>query len=115
MPDEPTLGEVVRRLEDIRQHIRDDIREIGERLDSKVSMERYLLELQAREEGLRHIAQRITTIEEARALETEQAREEKIRSDDRRRADRRLVITALIAPVLLLLLQTYLKARGAGT
>lgn len=114
MPDEPTLGEVVRRLEDIRTSIRDEFRGIREGLDSKVSMERYLLERQAWEETLRHVSQRITTIEEQREQEARQAREEKIRADDRRRADRRLIITALVAPVLLLLLQTYLKARGAG-
>lgn len=115
MPDEPTLGEVVRRLEDIRTSIRDEFRGIREGLDSKVSMERYLLERQAWEETLRHLAQQITSIQEAREQEARQAREEKIREADRRRADRRLIFTALVAPLLFLLLQTYLKARGTGT
>lgn len=52
-----------------------------------------------------------------------QAREEKERREEdarraqelRRQQDRRLVFTALVAPILLLFLQLYLTARGAGS
>jgi hypothetical protein len=101
--DEPTLGEIVRRLEDMRQDLRDDLRELAARLDSKVSMERYLLEQQSRDEAMRLLIERVKGIEDARTEERQQ-----------RERDRRLVFTALVAPVLLMLLTAYLGARGAA-
>ncbi|MFJ4637627.1 hypothetical protein ACIP69_18635 [Streptomyces hygroscopicus] len=115
MPDEPTLGEVVRRLEDVRQDLKEDFRELGNRLDSKVSMERYQLEQQARDEAQKLLLERVKGIEEARESEARIRREEAQRLADRRASDRRLIFTALIAPVLLLVLTVYLNARGAGT
>ncbi|MFF3785205.1 hypothetical protein [Streptomyces sp. NPDC001933] len=96
MPDGPTLGEVMRRLEDARTDLKDDFRELGLRLDSKVSLERYQLEQVAREQAARN------------------RRDEDQRAADRRAADRRLIFTALIAPVLLLILTAYLNEQGAG-
>jgi len=122
---EPTLGEVMRRLEDVRQDLRDDLREFGLRLDSKVSLERYELEKRAHNEAVRLLAERVTSIEAAlaeriTAIETaREAAQEQRRVDaqklaDRRAADRRLLLTALVAPVLLLLLSVYIQTRGAG-
>lgn len=113
MADEPTLGEVVRRLEDIRQDLKEDVRELGTRLDSKVSMERYLLEQQARDDALKLVVERVKGVEDARSAELRERLAEQQAVDNRRRADRRLVFTALIAPVLMLLLQAYIAARGA--
>jgi hypothetical protein len=101
--DEPTLGEIGRRLEDVRQDLKDDLREVAARLDSKVSMERYLLEQQSRDEAMRLLIERVKGIEEARDEERRQ-----------RERDRRLVFTALVAPVLVLLLTAYMGARGAA-
>lgn len=114
MPDEPTLGEVMRRLEDVRTDLKDDFRELGLRLDSKVSLERYQLEQVARDEALKLAVERIKGIEEARDQEARARREDDQRLADRRAADRRLIFTALVAPVLLLILTVYLNARGAG-
>lgn len=114
MPDDPTLGEVMRRLEDVRQDLKEDFRELGTRLDSKVSMERYQLEQLARDEAARLMLERIRTIEDARDREARARAEAEQRLADRRAADRRLIFTALIAPVLLLLLTVYLNTRGAG-
>ncbi|MFB7278040.1 hypothetical protein ACFCZV_13110 [Streptomyces hydrogenans] len=125
MQTEPTLGEVMRRLEDVRQDLRDDLREFGLRLDSKVSLERYELEKRAHNEAVRLLAERVTSIEAAlteRITAIEAAREaaqEQKRIDaqkvaERRAADRRLLLTALVAPVLLLLLSVYIQTRGAG-
>lgn len=114
MPDDPTLGEVMRRLEDVRLDLKEDFRELGTRLDSKVSMERYQLEQVARDEALKQLVERIKGIEEAREQEDRNRREAEHRVADRRAADRRLIFTALIAPVLLLVLTVYLSARGAG-
>lgn len=115
MADEPTLGEVVRRLEAIHADLKEDLREYGARLDSKVSIERYELERRAADDVHRQVIERITAIEEARTQEQRQADQDRRAADDRRRADRRLVFAALIAPVLLLLLQAYISARGASS
>jgi hypothetical protein len=112
--DEPTLGEVVRRLDALHADLKEDVREVAARLDSKVSMERHLLEQQARDEAVRLLVDRVRGIEEARAEEHRERDRERAAADDRRRADRRLAFSALVAPVLLLLLQVYLSAQGAG-
>ncbi|MFH9610412.1 hypothetical protein [Streptomyces sp. NPDC017448] len=114
MPDEPTLGEVMRRLEDVRTDLKDDLREMGTRLDSKVSLERYQLEQLAKDEALRQVAERVRGIEEAREQAAERRRADEQRAADRRAADRRLIFTALVAPVLLLILTVYLSAKGAA-
>lgn len=105
----------MRRLEDVRQDLKEDFRELGVRLDSKVSMERYQLEQEARDGSLRLLAERVTAIESARETEAEKKRQDDQRAIDRRAADRRLLFSAIIAPVLLLLLTVYIQARGAGS
>lgn len=97
MPDDPGIGEVMRRLEDIRADLKEDIREQGNALASKVSAERYLIENQA-------LTERVKGLEEA-AKEKER----------QRLHDRRLIFSALIAPVLMILLTVYLGAKGAAT
>ncbi|MDQ0842390.1 hypothetical protein [Streptomyces sp. V1I6] len=114
MPNDPTLGEVMRRLEDVRQDLKEDFRELGVRLDSKVSMERYQLEQVARDAAAALLVERVKTIEDAREQEEKDRREEAQRVADRRAHDRRLIFTAIIAPVLMLLLTVYLSTRGAA-
>jgi hypothetical protein len=104
----------MRRLEDVRTDLKDDFRELGVRLDSKVSLERYQLEQQPRDDAMKLMAERIKGVEEARDQEERNRRDEAQRIADRRAADRRLIFTALIAPVLLLILTVYLNALGAG-
>lgn len=84
--------------------IKEDLREFGRRLDSKVSMERYDIEQRARDDAHKLLLERIKSMEDARQ---EQER--------KRQADRRLILTALVVPVLLVLLQAYLAAKGAGS
>lgn len=114
MPEEPTLGEVVRRLEAIHQDLKEDLREYGTRLDKKVSIERYELERRAADEVHRQVIERVAAIEAARLQEKREAEAEQRKRDDERRADRRIVFSCLVAPVLILLLQMYLAARGAS-
>ncbi len=87
----------------VHADLKEDLSQLATRLDGKVSGDVFELRMKALE---RDIA---TTT--ARAAEIEQAQAER---DRRRAADHRLVLTALVAPVLLLLLQVYLGARGAG-
>ena len=115
MADEPTNGELARRLEALHIDLKEDFRELTKRLDAKVSVERYEIERRNRDEVHVQLSERIAAIEEARMQEHRQADADRRAAEDRRRADRRLVFTALVAPVLLILLQVYLEARGAGT
>ena len=115
MPDDPSLGEVARRLEAIHQDLKEDLREYGARLDKKVSVERYELERRTADDVHRQVIERVAAIESARAQEKRDVEAERRKREDERRADRRLVLTGLIVPVLLILLQVYLASRGAGS
>lgn len=115
MPDEPTLGEVVRRLEAVHQDLKEDFRDVAGRLDGKVSIERFQFERDAALERERLSNERIKAIEEARAREAREKLEAEQKAADRRAGDRRLAFSALIAPVVMLLLTIYLNSRGAGT
>lgn len=104
MPDEPTNGELARRLEDRLGDLRDDIQQLGIRLDRSVSMERYQIEQQQRDDAHKLLLERVKGIEDARREQEKQ-----------RQNDRRLIFSALVVPVLLVLLQVYLSTRGAGS
>lgn len=104
MADDPSLGELARRLEDRVGDIREDIKQLGTLIDKRVSIERYLLEQQARDEGHRQLVERVKSLEDG-------AREK----DQQRAQDRRLILTAIVVPVLLVLLTAYLATKGAGS
>lgn len=104
MSDEPTLGEVKRRVEAGFADVKEDILTLATRLDSRVSMERYQLEQQASAKETRELTERVKALEEA-------AREK----ERQRQADRRLIFSALVVPVLLVILTVYLQARGASS
>jgi CHASE3 domain sensor protein len=113
--DDPSNGELARRLEAVHQDLKEDFRELAKRLDAKVSLERYELERRNRDEVHVQMMERITAIETARQKERQDADVVRQKAEDQRRADRRLIFSALIVPVLIVLLQAYLAARGAGT
>jgi hypothetical protein len=114
MPDEPTLGEVVRRLEAVHQDLKEDFRDVAGRLDGKVSIERYQYEKEAAAERVSMLAERIRAIEDARDKEKQEQQAAEQKLADRRATDRRLIFSALIAPVLMLILTLYLTSQGAG-
>ena len=98
MPDEPTLGEVVRRFEDRFTDVRDDIKALGDRIDTKVSQEVYDLRHEA-------LASRVTTLETLREKDAE-----------RIVATRRLLICAVVVPLVGILLPVIiLLTRGSGS
>ena len=113
--DDPSNGELARRLEAVHQDLKEDFREIAKRLDAKVSLERYELERRNRDEVHVAMMERIAAIEQARTEEQRKAQEARQKAEDQRRADRRLIFSALIVPVLIILLQAYLAAKGAGS
>ena len=110
-----TLGEVARRLEAVHQSLKEDFRDVASRLDGKVSTDVYRLEQTAMERALVQLSERVAALEEARRKEAEQIEARHRAAEAQRASDRRLVFTALVAPVLLILLQVYLTARGAGS
>ncbi|MGV9352272.1 hypothetical protein [Streptomyces misionensis] len=98
MPDEPTLGEVVRRFEDRFTDVRDDIKGLGDRIDTKVSQEVYDLRHEA-------LASRVATLETLREKDTE-----------RIVATRRWLIGAVIVPLIGILLPVLLLlTKGSGS
>lgn len=94
----------MRRLEDVRTDLKEDVLTIAGRLDHKVDDRMLTLQQQAQDERTARMAERITALEEA-------AR----KRDEQRAADRRLLFTALVAPLLLVILTVWIQARGAGS
>ncbi|MFI0718934.1 hypothetical protein [Streptomyces sp. NPDC021224] len=96
MPDEPTLGEVVRRFEDRFTDLRDDIQQLGRRIDGKVSQDLY---------ELRHetLTARVKALEDIRVKDAE-----------RLAATRRWLIGAVIVPLVAVLLPILMSMGGKG-
>lgn len=98
MPDEPTLGEVVRRFEDRFTDVRDDIAQIGRSLEKKVDQRIYDLRHEA-------LATRVSQLETLREKDTEKLV-----------ATRRWLIGAVIVPLFSVLLPVIIMlSRGSGT
>jgi hypothetical protein len=98
MPDEPTLGEVVRRFDERFADVREDIQQLGRRMDEKVDQRIYDLRHEA-------LASRVTTLETLREKDTEKLV-----------ATRRWLIGAVIVPLVGILLPVIiLLTRGAGS
>lgn len=114
MPDEPTLGEVMRRLEDVRQDLKEDLHQLASRLDGKVSLDVFEVRAKAFEHDIKAVMSRVAEIDAAREREREQQAEQQRRAEEWRRNDRRLAFSALVAPLLLILVQVWISTRGVG-
>lgn len=98
MADEPTLGELARRFEDRLADVRDDIQQLGRRMDDKVDQKVYDLRHEA-------LASRVTTLETLREKDAEKLV-----------ATRRWLIGAVIVPLVGILLPVILLlTQGAGS
>lgn len=98
MPDEPTLGEVVRRFEDRFADVREDIQKLGLSLDQKVDQRIY---------DLRHdaLAARVATLETLREKDAEKIV-----------ATRRWLVGAVVVPLVGILLPILIMLwQGSGT
>lgn len=97
MPDEPSAGELARRLDERFTDVRDDLRELNLRLDKKVNAEAY---------DLRHMAliARVTTLEALREKDAEKLV-----------ATRRWLIGAVIVPLIGVLLPIIILLTRGGS
>ena len=96
MPDEPTLGEVVHRFDERFADVRDDIQQLGRRMDEKVDQRIYDLRHEA-------LTARVGTLETLREKDTEKLV-----------ATRRWLIGAVIVPLVGILLPVIiLLTRGS--
>lgn len=114
MAEEPSNGELARRLDAGFGDLKEDVRDLAKRLDSKVDTGTLALQQQAQDERHAALAGEVRSIKDARQKEAEDKQLEVRTRETQRAADRRLLLTALVAPVLLLLLQVYLSTKGAG-
>jgi hypothetical protein len=97
MGDEPTPGEMVRRLEDRLADVRDDIQQLGRRMDEKVDQRIYDLRHEA-------LTGRVSTLETLREKDNEKLV-----------ATRRWLIGAVVVPLIGILLPVIiLLGRGTG-
>ena len=97
MPDEPTLGELQRRMEQQFAYLKEDIGDFSVRLDRKVDMEIYNLRQEA-------LMARVTTLETLREKDAE-----------RIVATRRWLIGAVIVPLIGVLLPVVILLIQGGS
>ena len=98
MPDEPTLGEIARRFEDRLADVRDDIAQLGRRIDEKVDQRVYDLRHEA-------LTQRVTALETLREKDVEKIV-----------MTRRWLFGAVVMPLISVLLPVLIMLlRGSGT
>ncbi|MFJ9101278.1 hypothetical protein ACIRJM_22755 [Streptomyces sp. NPDC102405] len=98
MSDEPTLGEVVRRFDDRFTDVRDDIQQLGRRLDEKVDQKLYDLRHEA-------LSSRVSQLETLREKDTEKIV-----------ATRRWLIASVIVPLVGIMLPVILLLmQGSGS
>lgn len=111
MADEPTVGELRRNVDDIRRDMRDRHAALGQRLDEMargtVPLSLYQAHLEASRREHDELGKDIADL--AKVVESDQKQ---------RAADRRMVLlalfTSILAPLMLLLVSTYLRGKGAS-
>ncbi|MET8401379.1 hypothetical protein [Streptomyces sp900116325] len=102
MADDPAIGEVVRRLEDVRQDLKEDIHGVVALVDKKADAEIMRMGQEAQDERHTTLSGRVAKLEEQGA-----------EKDRQRQNDRRLIFFSLVVPVLLLAIQLYNANQGA--
>lgn len=94
MADEPSNGELWRLITEVRA-------DLSLRLDQLVRRDVYDARETARDRAMESLQRDI-----------QEVKDDQDKVEDRRAADRRLIFTALVAPVLMLLLTIYLAKQG---
>lgn len=103
MADEPTPGELGRRLDDRMRDVRDDVERIDRRIDGRVDAQLYQVQHQA-------------VLKEIADLKADNAalRAERIRDAEKVAAMRRWLISAVIVPLVAVLLAYVLSKGGTA-
>jgi hypothetical protein len=96
VPDEPTLGEIARRLDDRIVDVRDDIQQLGRRIDGTVAANVYQIQYDA-------VIARLAAIEQQRIADAQ-----------RIAATRRWLIGAVIVPLVAVLVPLLFAMGGKG-
>jgi hypothetical protein len=96
VPDEPTLGEIGRRLDERFTDVRGDLADLGRRIDGKVDQRVYQIQYDA-------LVARVRAIEELR-----------VQDANRIAATRRWLIGAVVVPIVAVLLPLLLTVGGHG-
>lgn len=106
MGDEPTPAELRRTLADVRDDIRERHSHLNQRIDRCLPLDLYRAHVESSQREHDELAKDIADLRAALSAD-----------QDRRAADRRMILTALftsiLAPLALLLIQAYLSVRGA--
>lgn len=100
---DPTNGELWRLMQ-----------QISGRLDRFAAPDVYTYQHQQLVNEITDLRAELAAVKQAAEEKERRAEEERRALELRRQQDRRMLFTALVAPVLLLFLQLYLTARGAG-
>lgn len=109
----PTTEELMWRLDDLRSDLRENIQTLAALINKKVEAEVLHLQQQAQDEKTAQLLARVTALEEVNRKKAEEARERAKERERVRQQDRRLIVTALVWPLGMSLLQVYLTLKGS--
>lgn len=110
MPDEPTLGEALRRLDETRADMRSLFAQLNSRLDTLVSSDAFLAEQRRVDERIKDLADDIAAEREQRAA-GDTAQQKTI---DKLTANIRWVAAAIVLPIALFLASIVMSAQGGA-
>jgi hypothetical protein len=106
--DEPTPAEVTRRLDDFKDDVREDLRELRARFDRTVASDVYTADNRARDEREGALAARVKELEDQR-----DAAERRSEDSKRRLAEsRRWLIAAVLLPLGTAIAEIVITLRG---
>lgn len=112
--DEVSNAELARRLDSFSREVHTDLAELIRRLDAYVLREVYAADQRRREDQIVALEKQISderALREAAVTTERQAREQ---SQERLRITVRWLVSALILPIGVLLVQIWLSTRGGG-
>ncbi|HLU76159.1 MAG TPA: hypothetical protein VKZ82_28535 [Nonomuraea sp.] len=115
MPEsEMTTGEIARALSRIESGMADMRREVGERLGQMVPMQVYTLQHQALSEEIVELKAEVAEERKKRSAEVAEVRAEVTAAERQRVTDRRWWMTAVLIPVVSLVLTYVAPLVGGG-
>ncbi len=111
---EPTLWELHRAVSQLREDLRGDLAHLAARLDQVVTHDVYQADQRATLQRIDQLETSLTTLRTEHEQYTERVDRQRREDAAHAAATRRLVISAFIAPLIMLLLQLWLASRGTS-